>query len=185
MILYKDKYRVESVRLKNWDYHSPAYYFVTICTKNREYFFGNVINGEMKLSSTGNIASQYWQDIPIHFPHIQLEEYVVMPNHVHGIIIIGGSNVETQNFASLPRQSSKFGPQSKNLASVIRGYKIGVRKWSTMNNMPFAWQPRFYEHIIRDEDELHKVREYITNNPINWPNDEENQDNTKPQRSVK
>lgn len=67
----------------------------------------------------------------------------------------------------------------------IRGYKIGVKKWSTMNNIPFAWQPRFYEHIIRNEDELHKIREYVINNPINWPNDEENQDNTKREGSIR
>src|SRR3990172_3298186 len=179
MIFFKNRYRIESIRLKNWDYHSSAY-FVTICTRNRECFFGNVIETEMKLSSIGNIASRYWQEIPNHFPHVQLDEYVVMPNHVHGIVIIGDDNiVETQNFASLQRKPSKFGPQSKNLASIIRGYKIGVKKWSVINNILFAWQQRFYEHIIRDENELNTIREYVANNLINWADDEENLDYIK------
>ena len=179
MKFYKNKYRVGSIRLKNWDYRSSAYYFVTISTKNRVCFFGDVINGEMKLSSIGKVASQYWREIPNHFPCVQLDAYVVMPNHVHGIIIIG--NVETQDFASLQKQRepNKFGPQSKNLASIIRGYKIGVKKWSTMNGITFAWQYRFYEHIIRNENDLYDIREYIANNPVKWTEDDENPDKKK------
>src|SRR3972149_1789033 len=82
MIFFKNRYRIESIRLKNWDYHSSAYYFVTICTRNRECFFGNVIETEMKLSSIGNIASRYWQEIPNHFPHVQLDESGVPPGVV-------------------------------------------------------------------------------------------------------
>ena len=120
-----------------------------------------------------------------------------MPNHVHGIIIINKSNivetqnfasfvktrniVETQNFASLQRQrqqnnkkhnvqQNKFGPQSQNLASIIRGFKIGVKKWTTMNKIPFQWQSRFYENIIRNKKSLNKIRKYIINNPINKNN---------------
>jgi len=179
MAFFKNRYRTETIRLKNWDYHSPAYYFVTVCIKNRECFFGDVADGEVKLSPIGEIASRYWQEIPNHFPHVQLDEYIVLPNHVHGIIIIDNNIVETQNFASLRGKPSKFGPQSRNLASIIRGYKIGVKKWSVINNILFAWQQRCYEHIIRNEKELHNISEYIANNLINWVDDEENLDYIK------
>ena len=173
MDLYKNRYRTESIRLKEWDYSSGGYYFVTICARNRECLFGEVEDGKMSLSPIGNVASQYWREIPNHFRHVQLDEYIVMPNHVHGIIVItNDNNVETQNFASLQRQTNKFGPQSKNLASVIRGYKIGVKKWSTMNNLSFAWQSGFYEHIIRNEKSLQHIREYVMNNALKWELDE-------------
>jgi putative transposase len=176
MELYNNKYRVDSIRLKNWDYKSPAYYFVTICTRNNECLFGEVVKGEMKLTSLGVVALKSWQEIPRHFPHVKLDAFVVMPNHVHGIIVI----VETQNFAPLQGfQPNKFGPQSKNLASIIRGYKIGVKKWSTINNISFSWQERFYEHIIRNEKNLEDIRDYIVNNPLNWDKDEENLQNKK------
>lgn len=173
MDLYKNKYRTESIRLKGWDYSSDGFYFVTICTRNRECFFGEVGDEKMRLSSIGDAAYQYWQEIPNHFLHVQLDEYIVMPNHVHGIIVITNDNdVETQNLASLHRQTNKFGRQSKNIASIIRGYKIGVKKWSTMNNISFAWQSGLYEHIIRNEKSLEHIREYIINNPLKWELDE-------------
>jgi len=179
MELYKNKFRIDSTRLKNWDYSSPGYYFVTICTKNKEKCFGDVVNGELNLSRLGKVASKYWQEIPHHFPQVKLDAFVVMPNHIHGVIIIENDDriVETQNFASLQEfQLNKFGPQFKNLASIIRGYKIGVKKWSTINNIPFAWQERFYDHIIRSEDDLSDIREYIVDNPLNWEKDEENKE---------
>jgi REP element-mobilizing transposase RayT len=110
-----------------------------------------------------------------------------MPNHIHGIIIINDQNgnipmlelVETQDFASLrllkkPSSDNQFGAQSKNLASIVRGYKIGVTKYAYKNNIPFQWQSRFYDHIIRNEKSLKDIRQYITQNPINWQTDAEN-----------
>jgi len=113
-----------------------------------------------------------------------------MPNHVHGIFIIdkpdGGRgnanvNVETQDFASLqpqhpaqpavPQPKNKFGPQSKNIASIIRGFKIGVTKFAKSQNIPFGWQPRFYDHIVRNEKDLNRIRQYIINNPAKWQDD--------------
>lgn len=195
MSLFKNKYRVESARLKNWDYSSKGYYFITICTANREPFFGRKENGKMKLSEIGKIAVQCWQEIPRHFPNVQLDEFIVMPNHVHGIIIIGDGNkidtVEAQNFAPLRppppppkqqqrrQQGNKFGPQSKNLASIIRGYKIGVTKWTKINNMVFAWQPRFYDHIIRNKKSLDNIRQYIVSNPSKWASDRNNPDKNR------
>jgi REP element-mobilizing transposase RayT len=179
MKLYKNKFRIDSTRLKDWDYSSTGYYFVTICTKTKEKCFGDAVNGELNLTHLGKVACKYWQEIPHHFPHVKLDAFVVMPNHIHGIIIIENDDqvVETQNFASLQEfQPNEFGPQSKNMASIVRGYKIGVKKWATINNIAFAWQERFYDHIIRNEDDLSDIREYIVNNPLNWEKDEENKE---------
>ncbi len=195
---FKGKYRIESTRLQNWDYGWNAYYFVTICTKNRECFFGDVVMGKdelpcVLLSSIGEIAQRCWMEIPKHFPFVILGNHIVMPNHVHGIVVINKPNdehndervnnrdhergVETQNFASLqtpmPIKSHKnqFGPQSQNLASIIRGFKIGVTKNARMINPGFAWQSRFHDHIIRDAISFQRISDYIINNPLNWSDD--------------
>ena len=93
--LFKNKYRIKSIRLKDWDYSSNGYYYITICTKNRECIFGNVVNGKMGLSQIGEIVQKYWCEIPRHFKNTFLDEYMIMPNHMHGIIII--ENVMCEN----------------------------------------------------------------------------------------
>ena len=132
---YKNKYRIQSARLQHWDYGWNASYFVTICTHNHEHYFGGIVDDEMVLSDIGKISWRFWGEIPTHFPFVILNAYVVMPNHLHGIIIIDktddgrndGNNmdsltVETQNFASLQQPDdqpqNKFGPQSQNFASL-------------------------------------------------------------------
>mgnify|MGYP003393085948 CR=1 FL=1 len=175
---YHNKYRVKSTRLRSWDYASAGYYFITICVRDQINYFGRLMGGIVELSDIGRITQECWKNIPVHFPHAVLDEFVVMPNHVHGIIVISiDHNVETQNFASL--RNNKFGPQSMNLGSIIRGFKIGVKKWVTMNSIDFQWQPGFYEHIIRDEKSLQNIRQYIIENPLKWEFDLENPDNTK------
>ncbi|MCF6147846.1 MAG: hypothetical protein E3K37_04220 [Candidatus Kuenenia sp.] len=174
---YKNKYRIETTRLKCWNYGANGYYFVTICVKNHECVLGCIENGKMVLSEIGRITHQCWQEIPAHFPFTRIDAFIVMPNHIHGIIVIDKPfAVETQNLASLQYgvESPKtlFGPQSKNLASIVRGYKTGVKKWTTINNFSFQWQSRFHERIIRNEPELNKIRKYIINNPLNWKTDE-------------
>jgi len=176
MPLYQNKFQIQSARHKNWDYTNDGYYFVTICTKYMQKFFGEVVDGEMKLSEIGKIANKYWQEIPKHFPFVKLDEFVVMPNHVHGIIEIKNGTVETQNFASL-RSGNKFGPQSKNLGSIVRGFKVGVKKYATINKIDFQWQPRFYDRIICDEQALGKIREYIQRNPKFWDEDKNKVEN--------
>ena len=201
---FQNKYRISSARLQHWDYGSDALYFVTICTQNREHYFGEIADGKMQLSETGKMANRFWFEIPNHFPFVELGEFVVMPNHVHGIIIIdktgydggigdgtiggvsNGAIVETQNFASLPpnppqnpnspqnpppTRGNIFGPQSQNLASIIRGYKIGVTKFARNNNVPFSWQSRFHDHIIRNHESFVRISDYIINNPVNWQDD--------------
>ncbi len=156
-----------------WDYGQNGYYFVTICTDNRERYFGQIINNEMSFAKMGLVAQKYWKEIPEHYPFVNLDMFIIMPNHIHGIIIIEKS-VATQNFASLQHdnyEGNKFGPQSKNLAAIIRGYKAAVKKYSTINNIAFPWQPRFYDHIIRNERELFNIRKYIICNPYKWKDD--------------
>ncbi len=191
---YKGKYRSESARLKSWEYGSDAAYFVTICTKNREHFFGEIMGIEMIFNEIGEIAHQCWLEIPKHFPFVKLGNHIIMPDHTHGIVIIdkptgpplvvGPQNVVgTQYFASLrpgpipagrPPAKNQFGPQSQNLASIIRGFKIGVTKNARLINPNFCWQPRFHDHIIRDDESFHNISQYIKNNPMNWKEDEIN-----------
>lgn len=185
MSKFKNKYRIESARLKDWDYSKPGAYFVTIVAFERENLFGNIENNKMILNGAGKNAHGCWIDIPIHFPHVVLDEFIIMPNLIHGIIFIIDRNfikpVETQNFASLRNEKHKttpgnqFGPQSKNLGSIIRGFKIGVTGWYRENGIyKTIWQSRFHDHIIRNEIELQRIRQYIISNPPNWNNDDYN-----------
>ena len=135
----------------------------------------------MVLSKIGQNADLCWLDIPNHFPFVALGAHIIMPNHVHGIITINKSDddsndnrndddfVQTQNFASLPSESqkpkNKFGPQSKNLASIIRGFKIGVTKNARAINPDFKWQPRYHDHIIHNQKSYDRISNYIVNNP--------------------
>jgi len=148
---------------------------VTICTKNRECVFGNIINKRMHLLEIGQIVSNEWIKTEQIRKYVQLDKFVVMPNHLHGIIIIQHHGVETHGHASLQRHhENKFGPQSKNLPAIIRGFKgTTTKQIHSIGFHNFQWQPRFYEHIIRNEKELNRIREYITNNPLKWELDKE------------
>ncbi len=188
---FQNKYRIPSARLQGWDYGSNAVYFVTICTKDRECFFGEIVETQnfasqqqptMQFSPIGKIANDYWLEIPKHFPFVKLDEFVTMPNHVHGIIIIDkrdddGDRRDAKFCVSTgeqtqPSSTNTFGPQSKNLASIIRGYKSAVKKYATINNINFAWQSRFHDHIIRDNQSFNNISNYIINNPGNWAQDQ-------------
>lgn len=171
---FRKKYSIESARIKNWDYGSPGLYFVTICTNNRELFFGKII--ETKDFSIllplllGVIANKYWSEIPEHFQFVHIDEYAVIPNHIHGILLI-------DKLDYIEWRVNEFGPQSKNLGSIIRGFKAGVKTFSTDNKIDFCWQPRFYDWVIRSEDELNRIRKYIIDNPNNWKKDKDNIEN--------
>ncbi|MEW5758589.1 MAG: transposase [Candidatus Omnitrophota bacterium] len=168
-------YRISSSRLPRWDYSSNGYYFVTICTKEKEHYFGEIINGEMELSKIGEVVAREWQNTEAIRLDVEVDEWVVMPNHLHGIINI----VETHCSASLQQKRiNKFGPQSNNLASIIRGFKSKTTKDIRMAGFnAFAWQPRFYDHVIRNDASLNRIREYIQNNPTQWDLDIENNAN--------
>jgi len=169
---YKNKYRIPSARLRTWNYGWNASYFITICTKDRQHYFGDVINGQMHLTEIGKIAKTYWQEIPIHFPFVILDAFIIMPNHVHGIIIIN-KTVETLHATSLPDNESMSGisPKPGSISTIIRSFKSAVKKYGNINDIDFAWQTRFHDHIIRDEKSFNKIANYIRNNPAKWTDD--------------
>ncbi len=165
-----------SIRLKGYVYSQAGTYFVTICTQGRRCLFGDIINGETALNDAGKIAQQCWLEIPNHFPNTELDEFVIMPNHIHGIIFINDI-VGAKNFSPLRNESKPHSP-SKTIGSNVRGFKIGVTKWLRQNTDIYnVWQRNYYEHIIRDERDLNQIRDYIINNPIKWALDEYNPEN--------
>ena len=166
-------------RLTDYDYSRSGYYFVTICTKDRGPWFGEIRDGEMALNQCGESARVRWLEIPTHFKSVQLDAYIVMPNHIHGIIIINGddhddNNVRNRHACSLPQNKNR---QYQKLPVIIGSYKAAVAKsiHQIMPDQDFRWQKSFYDHIIRNDASLNQVREYIMNNPLNWANDVENQ----------
>ncbi|MDR0543016.1 MAG: hypothetical protein LBH19_12515 [Dysgonamonadaceae bacterium] len=180
---YKGIYRIPPARWQDWDYGANAAYFVTICTASREQFFGEINDGEMTLSEIGQIASECWTQIPAHFPFAILGTFVVMPNHVHGVIVIDkpdncATPVETLHATSLQCKSKKnefmqsISHKSHSLSAILRSYKSAVTKRANMNGISFAWQTRFHDRVIRDYNELSHIEQYIDANIFNWHDDE-------------
>ena len=179
--LFNNKYRIPSARLQSWNYANEGMYFITICTKNRINYFGEIgANGldgpTLQPTEIGKIAhSQWYKSVELR-PDMNLElgEFVVMPNHIHGIIIIGANEYNTYDTDAMQRTdamhcvSNLFAPQSKNLASIIRGYKSAVTTYARKNGIEFDWQPRYHDHIIRSMDDYHRISNYIINNPAKW-----------------
>jgi len=174
--LYKDKYRINSARRSGYDYSQAGGYFITICAKSREHSFGNIQLATDALTNAYLIGNELavqawncWQAIPQHFPFVESDAFVVMPDHVHGVLFINRP-------ADYPKRSeTHFGPRSDNLASIIRGFKVGVKAWSTRQGINFNWQPRYYDRIIRNELELEKIRTYIQDNPNRWEAEQQNE----------
>jgi putative transposase len=184
--LFKNKYRIASARLQTWNYADAGMYFITICTGNRECYFGEIepnqnLEPKIRLTEIGEVAQAEWSKTIELRPDMNLElgEFVVMPNHFHGIIIIGenqfnqhvGDSNGRDAMHRVSTTTTAFGPQSKNLGSIIRGYKSAVTTYARKNNIKFSWQPRFHDHIIRSEDEYHRIANYILNNPNKWLQD--------------
>lgn len=184
MIQYQTKQRKLN-RLAYYDYAQNGCYFVTICTKDRTENFGQIIKEGMELSPIGKNVYQCWLDIPKHFPDVLLDDFVIMPNHVHGIIIIKPKNnmiagVGNKNFCSLQKDQTIFWQTiwARSLSSVIRGFKIGVTSWCRKNgHSDFNWQKSFYDHVIRQQESLEKIRFYILENPLKWERDRNNKEN--------
>ena len=175
---FKGKYRTKSHRMPHWDYSNRGMYFITICTTHRQHYFGEITNGKMQLSEIGLIVENEWIKTFQMRPdmNLQMDEYVVMPNHFHAIIIIGENeyNATCRNAmhcVSTHDYKNKFGTQSKNLASIIRGFKIGVTKNARKIDADFKWQARFHDHIIRNDESFQNIKNYIKNNPVKWEDD--------------
>jgi REP element-mobilizing transposase RayT len=162
---YQNKYRIPSNRRHGFDYGSDGFYFVTICTQNRVPYFGTVVETDQDPSlihtAVGRMAVECWNEIPQHNAYIILGPFVVMPDHVHGILRI-------QRNKHREWKPNTFGPQSDNLGHVIRSFKGAVKRWANKNGVPFEWQARYHDRIIYDVDQLIAVGEYIRLNPAKW-----------------
>ncbi len=223
-----EKHHRRSIRLKEYDYSSGGGYYLTIDSNNRECLFGEVTNKEMIPNEAGLVVRKCWLEIPSHYPNVVLDEFIVMPNHVHGIVFIvdessmskrskrsvgaeylqpcskkntvsGLSGNRVENIQPLHGSCSNTnadsvlpgkrveGVQPKlnrfqkvipgSIGSIVRGLKIGVTKWFRQNTDVYTvWQRNYYEHVIRNEQELNSIREYILNNPLRWELDREHPD---------
>jgi REP element-mobilizing transposase RayT len=189
---FNRKYRIKSARCPVWDYRSRGAYFITICTKNRMHYFGHVSDHKMILSTAGEIVFRNWASIPNHFPHVRLDAFVVMPNHFHGIVILhekpSSVNLSSQNIKHKDRLTeeainesnnadndfySRISPTNGSIPTIIRSFKSScTREINTeIPDLNFAWQPRFYDVIIKDQKSQDRIRQYIINNPLKWKED--------------
>jgi putative transposase len=197
---FQNKYRIESNRLKNWDYAQDATYFITICTKNMNHYFGKIIDGEMNLSELGKITQSEWLKTIDLRPdmNISFGEFIIMPNHFHAIISIGENQynskknisaistdaliddennilpISTDALQCVSRDNGKniFGPQRKNLASIIRGFKGAITTYARKNDITFNWQPNYHDRIIWNQNAFNNISNYIINNPKKWSENE-------------
>jgi len=187
--LFKNQYRTHTTRLENYDYSQGGYYFITICTDNKKLFFGNIKNGKMELNEIGEIVSNFYQQIPKHFSNIKIDKYVIMPNHIHDIIVINNSRDE-----AVPRlyqgkypQLSKISPKAASLPVVIGSFKSICTKRINQSSpyINFKWQTGYYDHIIRNEQDYNNIWDYIDYNPDKWMWDRNNPDCIKKSRTFK
>jgi len=188
----------KNIRLGNFDYSSEFSHFITLCTKDRQWSFGEIRNGKIEYSPVGEIAGLYWMAIPNHFPHVVLDEYIIMPNHIHGIIKLDYSIIRTnhgetssgtydktaigpchgmallsnhdQLSNTQQKQFNKFGhPNPGSVSVILNHFKSAVKRWCNNNGCEFfLWQSRFYDHIINNHNDLVRIREYIKLNPVKW-----------------
>ena len=191
--LFQNRFLIPSVRA-NWHGYSGGEYFVTICTQNREHFLGEISNceknePEMVLTQVGQFVEEQLQNVTRHYSYAEIPLWVVMPNHVHAIVVIGDANcrdaihrvfapqnvgdainrVSTDETNDVGGVTGNRNPMLKNcLGAVVRGLKARVTKFAKDNNIPFAWQTRFYDHIVRNQPEMNHIAEYIENNVAKW-----------------
>ncbi len=177
----KDKHHCRSIRLKHYDYTNQGAYFVTICAWNRECLFGKILNGEVVMNEFGQVVKKEWINTGKLRPNVELDKYVVMPNHFHGVLIINGRGMArhapTQEFAN---------PIAQSLSSIIGSFKSAASKQiNRSRNTPGypVWQRNYYDRVIRNEKEINSIREYIMNNPLKWDLDENNQVNIDKKRN--
>ncbi len=164
------RHRRRSIRLKGYDYTQPGAYFVTMVTHHRRPLFGEVVDGEMRLNMFGEIVEWTWRDLPNHVANIVLDAFVVMPNHVHGIVII----VDDKHIVGAGSEPAPTNRKRHGLPEIVRQFKTfsarRINEHRGVRGVP-VWQRNYYEHIIRNERALHRIRAYIRNNPRRWAMD--------------
>jgi len=160
-----------STRLRGYDYSQSGAYFVTVCVQNRQSVFGKVTNGRMILTEAGHMVEEEWLKTPAVRPQVQLDEFVVMPNHFHGIIMIRNE----PTIVGATHRVAPTGPTAGSVGAMMTQFKsIATKRMRALGHSSFAWQRNYYEHIVRDEDSLNRIREYILTNPLRWDLDREN-----------
>ena len=201
---FQNRFRIPSARA-NWHDYNGGVYFVTICTKNREHYFGEITHccrdvarnvstePQMQLSQIGQYAYDQFMNVKSHYPYAEIPLFVIMPDHIHAIVTIDGENdtcrdvarnvsTSARNVSTSARhvstgvntQMANISPRKNSLAVVMRGVKSSITKFANENNIPFAWQTRFHDRIIRNQDEFDKISDYIEKNVVNWQNDMDN-----------
>jgi putative transposase len=179
------KHHRRSIRLKDFDYASEGAFYVTIVTQGRQCLFGEIIDGEMYLSKHGEIVQKWWNEIPIHFPNIEIGAFIIMPNHVHGIIFITNRRRdEVLSFHNQINPNNEGGITSipkPSLGQIIAYFKYqSTKEMNAINNtgtISKLWQRNYYEHVIRNAKELQQKTDYIVSNPSRWKDDQENPKN--------
>jgi REP element-mobilizing transposase RayT len=192
--LFQNKYRKQSARA-TWHNYNGGVYFITICTKNHTHYFGEIDNGVMHLNEIGKFTFENLQNVNAHYPYAEIPSFIVMPNHIHAIVFIDGEkygNVEKCTNGCYCRDEArlvstgvrgidknldknekmrKISHRQSLLSNTVGGIKSAVTKFANNNNIDFVWQTRFHDHIIRSQDEINRIAEYIENNPAGWNND--------------
>ena len=169
-LLYKGKYRIPSARLPYHDYSSAGLYFVTINALNHRNLFGSIMGETVHRSELGELVDECWQDIPAHFPRVELDYYQIMPNHFHGILLLTGDGNSGSTVAGSLRTPG--GLQAGSLSIIINSFKGAVTYRARSRGLSSkVWQPRFHDHVIRSERALEEIRYYIVNNPARWAED--------------
>ena len=189
MAFGREQNRRQSIRLPSYDYAQAGAYFVTICTYNRDCLLGEIPGSEMSLTRAGEVALGCWNDLPNHYSHVEIDEFVVMPNHVHGIIVLTDQQGKTSISESVTGAGRgqvgaglKPAPTERRhpLPEIVRAFKtFSSRRINERRGSPGVpvWQRNYYERVIRDERELDAIRQYIVDNPAKWAEDIENPQN--------
>ena len=174
--------RRKSIRLPGFDYSQPGAYFITVCTRNRASILGDVTEGKLCLSAAGRLAQAVWEELPQHYPHVHLDAWTVMPNHVHGIAILKSDSVDHVGADSVGPVGAGLKPaptQRHGLPEIVRAFKtFSARRINALQGTAGTalWQRNYFEHVIRDEAALDRIRQYIADNPARWHEDPENPD---------
>jgi REP element-mobilizing transposase RayT len=184
-----------SLRLPTYDYSQPGGYFVTICAHNRRSIFGKTVDGNMRLNWLGEMVSDCWRDIPLHFPEVELDAFVVMSNHLHGVVVIRDLNERTwrgdggRGTACCAPTVVPFGKMQRgSLSTIIRSFKsAAAKRINELRSTPGrrVWQRNYCEHVIRNREDLDEIRQYIADNPLKWEFDTENPVNERRSRQGK
>ena len=182
-----DRRSRRSIRLTGYDYSRAGAYFVTVCTHDRTLLFGEIANGEMRLNDSGRLVHEIWDGLPEHYLHVDLDAFVIMPNHIHGIIFLTpgsgvmGTGMNGDDVSNSGSGGSRAGlkpaPTRHGLPEVVRAFKtFSARRINEYRQTlgTAVWQRNYYEHIIRNECDLNRIRQYIIDNPAKWPEDPEN-----------